>query len=88
MRLIDRLSFFLDAQRRREITIDLAPVTVPDADLDLFEIVQDIELGHGDLVDPVDTARIFHEQRVEPAAAAGTARGRRPTRRRCARLVW
>ena len=47
---------------------------VRDRDLDLFEVVEDVELGQVQRGVAVDHVRVLHDDEVEPAAAATTAR--------------
>ena len=76
MRLVDRLDARLRALRRRQI-VDLAAVEpVADADLELRQLVEHVELGERDAVDAADLARLAHEAGVEPAAAARPSRHR------------
>ena len=68
--LVDRLDARLRRLRRRQV-IDLAAVEpVADADLELGQLVEHVELGEGDAVDAADFPRLAHEAGVEPAAAA------------------
>ena len=69
-RLVDRLDAGLRPLRRRQI-VDLAPVEpVADADLELRQLVEHVELGQRDAVDAANFPRLPHQDRVEPAAAA------------------
>ena len=66
----DGLDAGLAAFARRQM-VDLAPVElVADADLDLLEAVENVELGERDAVDAARLDRLAHKNRIEPAAAA------------------
>ena len=69
-RLVDRLDAGLRPLRRRQM-IERQPVEpVADADLELGQLVEHVELGERDAVDAGDLARLAHQAGVEPAAAA------------------
>ena len=69
-RLVDRLDSGLCALAARQIVDFLAVQHVADANLDLVEAVEHVELGQGDAGDPVDRHRLAHQHGIEPAAAA------------------
>src|SRR5262249_60246979 len=53
----------------RQVVRDLAAVPVGDANLDLVEAVEDVELGERDPRNAADLDRLAHHHGVEPAAA-------------------
>ena len=68
-RLIHRLDPRLGVLAGRKI-VDFPPVqAIADANLDLVEAVEDIELGQRQPVDAAGAHRLAHQHRVEPAAA-------------------
>ena len=70
---VDRLDSRLGVLAGRQI-IDLAPIqSISDADLDLIETVQDVELGQRQALDAARSHRLAHQNRVEPAAASRPA---------------
>ena len=70
MRLVDRRHPGLERGRRRQVVEALAVELVADADLQLLEAVEHVELGQRDAVDAARRAGLAHQRRVEPAAAA------------------
>ena len=69
-RLVDRLDPRLRALRRRQMVERLAVEPVADADLELGQLVEHVELGQRDAVDAGHFARLAHQAGIEPAAAA------------------
>ena len=83
--LVDRLDPGLGVLAGRKV-VDLPAVqTVADADLDLFQRIQNVELGQGDAVDAAGPHGLAHQHGVEPAAAAAAGRSRCRTRGRAGR---
>ena len=68
--LVDRLDLGLGFWRSAASDRALRRRGIADADLDLLEPVEHVELGQGDAVDAGDLDRLAHHHRVEPAAAA------------------
>ena len=68
-RLVDRLHARLRVAARRQVVDALAVEPVADADLELVEAVEHVELGQRDAVDAADLDGLAHQHGVEPAAA-------------------
>src|ERR1051325_4182991 len=66
--LVDRLDALDGAHGRRYVVDFLAPDPVGDANGDLVELVQHVELGHNDAVEAVDRRGVAQQRKVEPAA--------------------
>src|SRR6202042_444494 len=67
--LVDRLDARLGMLARRQIIDLLAVEPIADADLDLFEAVEDVELGQSEAANAAGAYGLAHQHRVEPAAA-------------------
>ncbi|DAZ98525.1 TPA: hypothetical protein N0F65_007024 [Lagenidium giganteum] len=73
--VLDR-RFFQQLKVGRHAVQLLAVVPVRDADLDLLQARQHVQLGQVELSEAVDHVRVAHLWDVEPATATWTARGR------------
>ena len=71
--LIDRLDPRLRLLAGRQIVDFAAVQLIADADLDLVEAVENVELGERDAVDAAGAHGLAHQHGVEPAAAARAA---------------
>ncbi len=71
--LVDRLDSGLGVLARRKIVDFAAVEAIADAELDLVEAVEDVELGQSDALDAAGADRLPHQHGVEPAAAARPA---------------
>lgn len=69
-----RFDLFQYVKAGRVFFEQLALVFVARADLDRVEVVEDIQTGDSQVVEAVQHSRVFDDSRIEPAAAAGTAR--------------
>src|SRR5580704_13516389 len=66
---VDRLHARLGVLARRQIIDLLAVEPIADADLDLLEAVEDVELGQSEAADAAGAHRLAHQHGVEPATA-------------------
>src|SRR5436190_13930297 len=70
-RLVDGLARLEDGEVGGHLADRLTLAPVRDAHLDLGEVIENVELGEGYRIEPVDTDRVADDHRVEPPAAAG-----------------
>src|SRR5580700_2103951 len=68
--LVDRLDARLGMLACRQIIDLLAVEPIADADLDLFEAVEDVELGQSQAADAAGAYGLAYQHRVEPAATS------------------
>jgi len=74
--LVARDDSLLRGEIRGELLVQLAFVLVADADRDLLEAVEDIELRDSEVCETIDARCITNDDGVEPASAAGSSRRR------------
>src|SRR5215469_185546 len=73
--LVDRLGMVELGLRHRDVVVPLAVHVIGDADRDLVEAGQHVELGDEQVGDAVHPGGVPRDHRVEPAGAPGSARG-------------
>src|SRR6185436_17719781 len=75
-RFVDRLDSGLRPLRRRQVVERQAVEPIPYADLELWQLIEHVELGQRNTVDAGDFARLAHKTSIEPAAAPRPSRHR------------
>src|SRR5215472_12681164 len=73
--LVDRLGMVELGLRHRDVVVPLAVHVIGDADRDLVEAGQHVELGDEQVGDAVHPGGVPRDHRVEPAGAPGSAGG-------------